>query len=276
MYLSEINIYPIKSLGGISLTESVIEEKGLQYDRRWMLVDENGDFLSQREHPRMATFKMSLTENGLGVTHDNDHLEIPFEPLSKEKIKVRIWNDVTDAVPYPEEINVWFSRHLAKNCRLVKMQEETRREVDPEYAIRQNRDVVSFADGYPFLLIGENSLHDLNSRLDQPIPMNRFRPNLVVSGTEPFEEGNWKQVRIGETVFHSVKPCARCVMTTIDQNTGLSNAPEPLKTLSKYRLVRKNGKSKILFGENLIAEAPGKTIRLRDKVEVVEVLIRLT
>lgn len=272
MYLSEINIYPVKSLGGISVTEAVIEEKGLQYDRRWMLVDENGDFLSQREYPRMATFKMSLTENGLGVTHDNDYLEIPFEPLSKEKIKVRIWNDVTDGVLYPEEINAWFSRHLAKDCRLVKMQEESRREVDPEYAIRQNRDVVSFADGYPFLLIGESSLDDLNSRLDQPVPMNRFRPNFVVSGAEPFAEGNWKQVRIGEAVFHLVKPCARCVMTTIDQKTGLSDAPEPLKTLSKYRLVKKNGKNKILFGENLIAETVGKTIRLGDKVEVIKIL----
>lgn len=269
MYLSEINIYPIKSLGGISLTESLIEEKGLQYDRRWMLVDEKGDFLSQREYPRMATFKMYLTENGLGVMHDNDHLEIPFEPLPQEKIKVRIWDDLTDGVPYPEEINAWFSLHLAKNCRLVKMQEETRRGVDPEYAIRRARDVVSFADGYPFLLIGESSLRDLNSRLDHSVPMNRFRPNLVVSGAEPFAEGEWKQVQIGETVFHLVKPCARCVMTTIDQGTGLSDAPEPLKTLAKYRLVRKNGKNKILFGENLIAEAVGKVIKLGDRVEAI-------
>lgn len=270
MYLSEINIYPIKSLGGISLTEAVIEEKGLQYDRRWMLVDENGDFLSQREYPRMATFKMSFAENGLWVTHDDDRLEIPFEPTAKEKIKVRIWNDFTDGAVYPEETNDWFSRHLGKDCRLVKMQEETRREVDSEYAIRQTQDVVSFADGYPFLLIGEGSLHDLNSRLDKPIPMNRFRPNFVIKGAEPFAEGNWKQVRIGETLFHLVKPCARCVMTTIDQQTGLSNAPEPLKTLSKYRLIRKNGKNKILFGENLIAESTGKTIKLGDTVEIVE------
>lgn len=270
MYLSEINIYPVKSLGGISLTEAVIEEKGLQYDRRWMLVDENGGFLSQRVFPRMATFKMAVVENGLQVTHGSDRLEIPFEPLPGEKTRVKIWDDLTDAIVYPTTVNDWFSLHLQKDCRLVKMPEETRRQVDPEYAVRQAQDVVSFADAYPFLLIGESSLQDLNSRLGKPVPMNRFRPNLVVSGAGPFAEGEWKVIRIGETVFHSVKPCARCVMTTIDQATGLSDAPEPLKTLTRYRLVRKNGKNKILFGENLIAESAGKMIRLGDKIEVIE------
>lgn len=270
MHISEINIYPIKSLGGISLKEAIIEEKGFQHDRRWMLVDENGQFLTQREHALMATFKVSLSENSLLITKDDDNLEIPFEPDSNEKAKVRIWDDLTEGVVYQDEINNWFSSHLKINCRLVKMSRETRREVDQKYAVFQSQDVVSFADGYPFLLIGESSLADLNSRLEKQIPMNRFRPNLVVSGADAFAEDNWKKVKIGETVFHFVKPCARCVMTTIDQKTGISDGAEPLKTLSKYRLVKKDGKSKVLFGENLIAETVGKTVKLGDKVEIIE------
>lgn len=270
MHLSEINIYPIKSLGGISLNEAIIEEKGLRHDRRWMLVDENGQFLTQREHHQMATFKVSLQENGLLITKDNDNLEIPFEPFSREKIKVTIWDDISEGIVYQDEINEWFSSYLGLNCKLVKMSQETRREVDPKYAVLQSQDVVSFADAYPFLLIGENSLTDLNSRLEKQIPMNRFRPNLVISDAEPFAEDNWKKIRIGETVFHFVKPCARCVMTTINQKTGISDSTEPLKTLSKYRLVKKDGKNKILFGENLIAENVGAKIKLGDKVEIIE------
>ena len=184
---------------------------------------------------------------------------------------MKIWDDLTDGTVYQKDINNWFSKHLGKHCQLVKMAKETRRRVDPEYAILPEQDVVGFADGYPFLLIGENSLADLNSKLEKPIPMNRFRPNFVVSGAAPFAEDNWKKVKIGETIFHFVKPCARCVMTTIDQETGTFDGKEPLKTLAKYRLVKKNGKSRILFGENLIAETVGKTVKIGDKVEILEV-----
>ncbi len=269
MQISEINIYPIKSLGGISLNEVMIEEKGLQYDRRWMLVDGNGKFFTQREFPKMATLKVSLESDGLRVSVENENLFISFdENGAGEEIQVEVWNSKLTAQTSENNINQWFSVALQTNCRLVRMNQNSNRQVNPIYAVRKFQDTVSFADGYPFMLIGEGSLDDLNSKLENPIQMNRFRPNLVVKNSEAFAEDNWKQIKIGETVFHIVKPCERCVMTTIDQAKGVSDGKEPLKTLATYRLVKKEGDSKILFGQNLIAEKAGKTVRVGDKVEV--------
>lgn len=270
MELSEINIYPIKSLGGISLNESVVEEKGLQYDRRWMLVDENGDFFTQREFSKMATMKVSLENDGLKVTSDNQSVEIPFEANSNDRINVTVWGSRCEAVSYDNSVNSYFSDVLQTNCKLVIMPEDSRRLVNQDYAIRKLEDVVSFADGYPVLLIGEGSLNDLNNRLFDPIPMNRFRPNLVVKNSEAFAEDAWKKIKVGDAIFHLVKPCARCVMTTIDQATGISDGKEPLKTLSTYRLVKKDGESKINFGQNLIAENFGVSVKLGDKIEILE------
>ncbi len=146
---------------------------------------------------------------------------------------------------------------------------ETPRKVNYFYAVHKD-DEVSFADAYPFLLIGVNSLADLNSRLEKKIPMNRFRPNFVVSGTEAFAEDNWKKIRIGSTIFHLVKPCARCVITTIDQESGISDGKEPLKTLAQYRMLKRSIKKKILFGQNLIAENAGEVVRVGDKIEIIE------
>lgn len=271
MEISEINIYPIKSLGGISLNEAVVEEKGLQFDRRWMLVDEAGKFLTQREFPVMATLRVSLENGGLKINSaENQSIEIPFAPTSDNKLNVKIWASKCKAVSYDETINTWFSDNLQTNCKLVVMPEDSRRKVNPFYAVRKFRDVVSFADGYPVLLIGESSLADLNSKLENPIPMNRFRPNLVVKDSEAFAEDGWKKVKIGEAIFHLVKPCARCVMTTIDQQTGVLQGKEPLKTLATYRLVKKRGEAKIIFGQNLIAEKAGASVKIGDKVEILE------
>ncbi len=271
MELSEINIYPIKSLGGISLSESVVEEKGLQYDRRWMLVTENGEFLTQREFPKMATLKVSLENDSLKVVSaENQAVSIPFAPTSNDKMRVKIWSSKCNAVNYDETINSYFADTLQTNCKLVGMPEDSRRKVSPFYAVRKFQDVVSFADGYPVLLIGEGSLADLNSKLENPIPMNRFRPNLVVKNSDAFAEDTWKKIKIGETIFHLVKPCARCVITTIDQTNGISDGKEPLKTLATYRLVKRGGESKINFGQNLIAESVGEIIKIGDKVEILE------
>jgi MOSC domain-containing protein len=134
----------------------------------------------------------------------------------------------------------------------------------------QRDDHVSFADAYPFLVIGENSLADLNARLDEALPMNRFRPNFVAADSEGFAEDSWKKIKIGETIFHVVKPCARCVMTTIEQTTGEKDGKEPLKTLADFRIPKRSVKKKILFGQNLIAERAGEILRVGDKIEVLE------
>jgi uncharacterized protein len=269
MFISEINIYPVKSLGGISLNESVVERRGLQHDRRWMLVDEKNQFFTQREFPKMATLIPEITNDGLQVFAGDSKILIPFETGTEETARVKIWRSSCRAKVYPDSINEFFRDHLQTDCKLVLMPVETERKVNYFYAVNKD-DHVSFADGYPFLLIGENSLEDLNERLENPVPMNRFRPNFVVSGSDAFDEDGWKKIRIGEEVFHIVKPCARCVMTTIDQMDGVKTGVEPLKTLSSYRMPKRSIKQKILFGQNLIAEKAGAVLRVGDQVEILE------
>lgn len=266
MFLSEINVYPVKSLKGISLKNSVVEERGLRFDRRWMLVDENNEFLTQREFPQMATIEIELQEESLIASRNGRKIQIPFESENGDKKNVKVWSSRVKAQIYKNEINEWFSEVLETKCRLAVMPAEAKRIVEPFYAVRKFEDTVSFADAYPFLLIGQGSLNDLNEKLEKPVPMNRFRPNLVVSGAEAFAEDGWKKIKIGNAVFHVVKPCARCVMTTIEQTTGEKDGQEPLKTLATFRT--KNGK--VLFGQNLIAEKPGDILRAGDKVEVLE------
>ncbi len=277
MKISEINIYPVKSLSGISVQNSMVEKRGLQDDRRYMLVDENNDLLTQREFSKMATLNVEIIKDGLNISAESFAvLQISDDFENAEKIEVRVWNSYCDALVAKAEINQWFSEYLETNCRLVRMPESTHRRINEKF--NKGNDIVSFADGYPLLIIGENSLKDLNSRLEKQIPMNRFRPNLVVSDSEAFAEDDWKKIRIGKTIFRVTKPCARCVVTTIDQITGISDVQEPLKTLSAYRRsadVFPNsfedfglGKNDVLFGQNLVAENFGEKIKLGDELEV--------
>jgi uncharacterized protein YcbX len=273
MQVSQINVYPIKSLGGVSLSDSIVEKRGLKFDRRWMLINEAGKFITQREFPQMAAIKVEILPHSLRVSHSTSEKTISFEPVVQEAISVKIWSSRCRANVYENVVNEYFSDALETNCRLVFMPPETKRKVSYFYAVHQD-DAVSFADAYPFLLIGENSLRDLNEKLETPVPMNRFRPNFVVSGSEAFAEDDWKQIKIGTAVFHVVKPCARCVMTTIDQAIGAKQGVEPLKTLAGYRIPKRSIKKKILFGQNLIAENIGAVIRVGDEVEVLETKIR--
>lgn len=268
--LAEINLYPIKSLRGISLESSTVEQRGLQFDRRWMVVDENNELLTQREFPKMAVISAQVEAEGLSLYAKGfNPLFIPFAPVEDERIKVRVWDDYCDAVVFDKTVNDWFSEVLQTNCRLVFMPDDTKRSVESKYAVAPS-DIVSFADAYPFLLISEGSLADLNERLENPVPMNRFRPNLVASGAEAFAEDGWRRVRIGETIFRVVKPCARCVLTTVDQVQGDFDGKEPLKTLASYRTVKTPSANKVLFGQNLIAENAGGTVRVGDAIEVLE------
>lgn len=279
MKVSEINIYPIKSLSGISVEYSVIEDKGLQYDRRHLLVDENGKFLTQREHSKMALIKVELNKFGLEVSTDGfETLKIPKDFGESEIINVQIWKSFCDALVAETGINKWFSEVLKMDCRLVRIPESTERRINEKF--NKGNEIVSFADGYPVLIIGENSLKNLNSKLKRPIPMNRFRPNIVVSGAEMFAEDSWTKIKIGNTIFRSTKPCARCVVTTIDQETGISDVQEPLKTLAEYRkasdVIPDNfeslglGRNDVLFGQNLVAENFGEEINVGDEIEIIK------
>ncbi|MGB7924042.1 MAG: MOSC N-terminal beta barrel domain-containing protein [Pyrinomonadaceae bacterium] len=266
MVLSAINIYPIKSLGGIALREAKIEPRGLQYDRRWLLIGQDNVALTQRDYSRMALCSIRLRADALEVSAPGmKPLLIPFVlPDTPATATVKIWKSVCDAVIVGEFADEWFGRFLGASCRLVYMPDETRREVNPDYAVKD--DIVSFADGYPFHLLGESSLEDLNGRLDSSLPMNRFRPNFVVNGSPAYTEDGWRQVRIGSTLFHVVKPCERCAVTTIDQTAGERAGQEPLTTLARYRASGNN----LLFGQYLIADAEGGILRVGDRLQVIE------
>ena len=259
--LSEINIYPIKSLGGISLHSSEVEERGLKYDRRWVLVDETNTFFTQRDFPEMALIKVSVENNGLNLQHKTKSFEslfVSFNFEHKQKSDIVIWDDTVIGEFYNKVIDDWFSEIIGIKCHLVKMPESTERAVSKNYA--ENK-IVSFADGYPFMIIGQSSLDDLNSRMEVQLPMNRFRTNFVFTGGKPFEEDQWKKFKIGEVVFEAVKPCARCVITTTDQETA-ERAKEPLFTLSKFR---KFG-NEVMFGMNLVSYSTGK-VNVGDNIE---------
>ncbi|MHA7131027.1 MOSC domain-containing protein [Algoriphagus namhaensis] len=261
--IQALYIYPIKSLGGISLHEARVEERGFQYDRRWMLVDQNGLFMSQRKHPQMALLQVALGTEGLLVSDRGemkDPLVIPFDAQEEKFLQVIIWDDEVLAQRVGDHFDQWFSERLGEPVHLVRMPESTHRKVDPRYA--HQGESVSFADGMPYLIIGEESLNDLNNRLEQPVPMDRFRPNLVFSGGEPFVEDSWTFIQVGEVPMKVVKPCARCVLTTVDQQTGKSGK-EPLKTLASYRTVG----NKVLFGQNVLALESGK-VKVGDSIQI--------
>jgi len=259
--LSEINIYPVKSLGGISLTSAQIEKRGLKYDRRFMLVDINGNFLTQRKHNQMVFLKLKFDDNDFTIFHTKNLVEeihIPFELDDSKKFKVVIWDDECEAVCADEEVNNWFTTTMGFPCKLVYMPESTNRIVEPDYGVKNKS--VSFADAYPFMLVGKSSIDDLNSRIQIPLPINRFRANFVFKGGSAYEEDGWNEFFIGEVKFKRIKPCARCVITTTDQMTG-ERSNEPLAVLSTYRKVG----NKVMFGQNLISLSAG-TVKVGDKI----------
>ncbi len=261
MKLTQINIYPIKSLGGISLSSAYAEMRGLKYDRRWMLINSNNDFMTQRQYPQMALLQTSIDKDFLKVHHKKESvapLNIPLKHYSKEEIEVPIWDDFCIAQTSSKEIDDWFSATLNVICRLVYMPETTQRRVDPKYSPQEK--IVSFADAYPFLIIGEKSLEDLNSRLAIPVLMNRFRPNFVFDGGTAFIEDTFNYFKIGSIKFQAVKPCARCVVTTVNQFTG-EKGTEPLTTLSTFRKFN----NKVMFGQNVIGHEEG-TITVGDEL----------
>ncbi len=260
--LTQINVYPVKSLGGLSAESAPVEARGLRHDRRWMLVNDAGRFLSQRELPRMALIAPAVEASDLTLRAPGTApLRVPLQSPGAASEAVSVWGSVCRAVAVGAEADEWFRNFLGVPCRLVFMPEETRRPVNPKYSAGEG--IVSFADGYPLLLLGEASLDDLNTRLGSPVLMNRFRPNLVVSGSPAYAEDGWTKICIGGATFHGVRACDRCGLITVDQAAGEATGPEPLKTLASYRLKDQ----KVLFGQLLIPDGAG-VVRVGDPVEV--------
>lgn len=259
LHLSGLSIYPIKSARGIALEHSEVDAFGLRHDRRWMVVDDAGGFLSQRSHPRMALVAPSIQGDRLRIEAPGmPPLETPLHPAPAVDTKVTVWDDLVAAAWVGEKAAAWFTAFLGTPSSLVHMANDVLRPADPAYAPAGAR--VSFADGFPFLLISQESLADLNRRLRQALPMNRFRPNLVVSGGEAFDEDGWDRIEIGGIGLRVVKPCGRCVVTTTDQSTG-ERGQEPLRTLATYR--RQGGE--VMFGQNVVHENTGR-LRVGDAI----------
>lgn len=262
MRVTQLWLYPIKSCAGLRVAEAEARPRGFAGDRRWMLTDADGRFLSQREHPAMARIGVAFAEGvdgPLRVTREG------FAPLllrrpaaDAPRARVTVWDDALDAPRADAEAEAWFSAVLERPVQCVFLDAAADRPVDPAYARSGER--VSFADGFPYLVLGEGSLAELNRRLPEGPRMTarRFRPNLVFSGAPPHAEDAWTELRAGPLRFALVKPCARCVIPTLDPETGASTGPEPLRALAGYRRDPRPGRSGVLFGVNALALDRGR------------------
>lgn len=250
--VSQLYIYPVKSLGGIRINKCSLSDRGFENDRRWMLVDENNVFLSQRKTSEMCFFDLTENENSFTIRHrqSNQSIDLSKQKSEGNELQVQVWNDNVKAKLAGQQFDEYFSSHLHMNCRLVEMPENTKRLVDQNYAF--NSEIVSFADAFPVLIIGEASLALLNSKLNLTVEMIRFRPNIVVSGGAAHDEDYFEVVSIGDAKLKNVKPCGRCVLPTIDFTTG-EFQKEINTVLATYRTV--NGK--IMFGINCLIEKAG-------------------
>lgn len=258
MRVSALFVYPVKSCRGFRLSEADVAERGLAFDRRFMVVDGEGSFLTQRELASLASVTTELVPTALRLTAAGaGALEVPLGLAAGPRVRVRVWGFTGEAIEY-EPAAAWLSSLLGLPARLVYMPDDVQRPVSPARA--RPGDIVSFADGYPLLLVSQGSLDELNARLDAPVGVERFRPNLVVEGATPYAEDAWQRLVVAGVSFRVAKPCDRCAVVNVDPQTGQREI-EPLRTLAMYR---KQGE-KVLFGVNLVHEGCG-TIRVGDGV----------
>ena len=260
--LSEIHRYPVKSIAADSLQSAEVEPRGLRGDRRWMVVDSNGKFLTGREFGALTQIVAQVDGDELALSAPGrSTLHAHADPRA-QRVRVTVWRSQVDALPANPDADAWISDWLGQPARLVYMDDEARRPVNPDHG--RPGDEVSFADGYPLLLISQAALDTLNTRLATPITMQRFRPNLVVAGTASHAEDTWRRIRIGTIEFDVVKPCVRCVFTTVEPGSGRRDpSGEPLRTLVGYRRTP----SGVTFGQNLIPRGTG-TVSVGDAVTV--------
>ncbi len=265
MQLAAINVFPVKSLAGVTLSSSLAQGCGLAGDRRWMVVDPDGTFLTQRDVPRMARVRATPRAAGLRLSvAEIGGIDVEIPAADAPRLDVTVWRDQVAAWAAAPEANAWIGLALGRPARLVHLSDPAARPISSSHG--RPGEHVSFADGFPVLLTSLASLADLNARLRNPVPMDRFRGNLVVEGAPPWAEDAWRMIRIGGAAFRVAKPCARCIMTTIDQATGeRPDRTEPLRALAGFR----NDEDGLMFGQNLVPVALGP-VAVGDAVEVLE------
>ena len=260
--LSALHIFPVKSCAPISLESAVVEPRGLRHDRRWIVTDETGKFLTGRQHPRLTLLHVVPDRDAIVVSADGMPPLRLVPPATSVRFDVTVWANTVAALSAGFTADAWISLFLGMPARLAYMDDACVRPVTRDYS--REGDEVSFADAFPLLVISAAALDALNAKLATPVPMLRFRPNLVVANTAPHAEDGWKRIRIGDIELNLVKPCSRCVFTTVDFDKGeFDPSGEPLKTLITYR----RGERGVTFGQNVIPRGVG-TLRVGDVVEV--------
>ena len=263
LHLAEIAIYPVKSLGGVYPSEAELIDTGLDHDRAWLVVDEDNMFVTQRQFPKMARIRTAVTSEGLELGID-ERLTLRVPIASDGAIStVTIWGKQCEAVDQGDDAALALTTFIGRPVRLVRMKPGFVRTLGSSYAAAARRSV-GFADSAPLMLVGQASLDDLNQRLETPVAMDRFRPNLVIGGAKPFAEDDWTRIRVGEATLHLVKECIRCEIPTVDQQSG-EKGVEPMETLESYR----SGPLGTRFGQKVVHESLG-TIRVGDPVTVLE------
>jgi len=250
MKLDQIWIYPVKSLPGVRLQSSQAGSRGLLSDRRYMLTDSHGKFISIRQHSELYKFNVKF-DNDILIEHSDqsDGIHLPLHAPHGARLNVELWNEAFGAVEPSMEASEWFSTILGEQCHLVYMPDQAERQISPEW--RTGEDLVSFADGYAYLIAGSGSLADVSQKAGLAEDIRRFRPNIVVSDVEPYDELTWRSFQVGEVVFSGLKPCERCIVTTIDPDT-LESGKEPLRTLARQKVG-----NKLVFGLHAAIERSG-------------------
>ena len=264
--ITALNIYPVKSCRGISLDRATLTPTGFALDRRWMVVDERGKFLTQREAPTMSLIKTQLEGSRLRLSAPGKpDLEVS-DTADGAPLKVQIWGDQCAAIDVGPAASQWLSDFLDRQLRLVRFDSSQKRVCDPTWTGEVEATSL-FADGFPLLILSEASLENLNSRLSEPLPMNRFRPNIVLSGLQAHDEDRIRDLHTDTVRLRLVKPCDRCSITTTDQATGQRPSAEPLRTLKSYRWDSKlRG---VLFGQNgIVVRGAESTLRVGQDLEI--------
>ena len=264
--LAAIHIFPLKSGAPLSLRETQVQTRGLAHDRRWMVTDATGKFVTGRQQSRLTLIRALADADGVALTAPGMPALRIAAPTTGERIASEVWGAAVTPLLADAAAHEWVSTYLGASHRLVHMDDGCMRRLKAKYDGRygEDDDEVTFADGFPLLLISQGSLDLLNAKLAQPVPMLRFRPNLVVAGTPAHAEDGWKRIRVGACEFEVAKPCTRCVFTTVDFERGERDpSGEPLRTLTRYRRTPDG----VTFGQNLIPRKLG-TVRVGDPVEV--------
>jgi uncharacterized protein YcbX len=265
--IQALNIYPVKSCRGIALQSSLVTPTGFQFDRQWMIVGENYRFVTQREEPRLALIETQLNadELTLRTAGMKTELNVPLES-DGARVQATCWRDICAAIDMGDAAAAWLTEFLGKPRRLVRFDPTHQRLSSAEWT-GEVESTSQFADAFAWLLISQSSLDELNGRLPNALPMNRFRPNIVLDGAEPFAEDRIHELSTQKVRWRLVKPCIRCAITTTDQATAERTSDEPLRTLKTYRFNREL--KGVMFGQNaILLHGNAETVRVGERLEV--------